>query len=359
MPTYSGTIGNDVLVGGSEEDVFLAYSGDDIIRARGGEDRAFGGSGDDTIWGGRGVDSMAGGTGDDIIYGSAGADTLSGGAGDNSLYGGHGADFILSQGGADQVFGGAGRDDIYGSFDVLSGNGWLDAVDGGAGYDRLTLVARPAADDPSPLRVSWDGEVVTVRQGDVATTVETVGIEEVFVNSTQGLFYLGTGADDRLTGGVATSRLYGQGGDDVLSGYRDAVIPARDYLYGGRGQDLLTGRAGDDVLVPGRGRDEARGGLGRDTFVFGGDSANDLARGGQDVDRFVFRDAEMGHDRITDFRGDLGEVIRLTFAEDASAIASITQEARGVVIRFDAENAIILKRLTLEEFSAEDHLIFG
>lgn len=77
------------------------------------------------------------------------------------------------------------------------------------------------------------------------------------------------------TGSAFEDDLFGQGGNDDLSGGN-----ANDRLFGGNGMDSLNGGFGDDLLVGGDGSDTLTGGFGIDT-VEGGDG-NDviLASGG-------------------------------------------------------------------------------
>ncbi|MEL6584675.1 MAG: hypothetical protein AAFQ36_12645 [Pseudomonadota bacterium] len=57
--------GDDVLIGGAEEDRFFGQRGRDALD---------GGAGDDRLHGNRGADTLTGGQGDDVLTGGAGAD---------------------------------------------------------------------------------------------------------------------------------------------------------------------------------------------------------------------------------------------------------------------------------------------
>ena len=81
-----------------------------------------------------------------------------------------------------------------------------------------------------------------------------------------GLAFLGTSANDSLTGGAGNDQLYGEDGDDVLFGGA-----GNDTLRGGQGSDRLFGGTGNDFLS------EAAG----DTGPFG----NDYYDGGEGNDR--------------------------------------------------------------------------
>jgi Ca2+-binding RTX toxin-like protein len=58
--------------------------------------------------------------------------------------------------------------------------------------------------------------------------------------------------------------LYGGAGNDTLTG----STSLGDTLYGGSGNDTIRGRGGDDTLIGGYGADTLAGGAGGDHFVF-------------------------------------------------------------------------------------------
>jgi Ca2+-binding RTX toxin-like protein len=98
----------------------------------------------------------------------------------------------------------------------------------------------------------------------------------------------GHDGNDTLSGAdMANNFLYGGRGMDLLRG-----AAAEDFLFGQYGNDILLGHAGADLLFGGVGADLLRGGTGADTL-----------EGGAGADRF---DARAGNDVITDFGpGDL------------------------------------------------------
>ncbi len=71
---YEGSSGNNIIFGGSSND---------IIR---------GNAGNDTIYAGNGSDVIEGGGGNDLLYGSDGDDVINGGSGNDRMYGGKGND---------------------------------------------------------------------------------------------------------------------------------------------------------------------------------------------------------------------------------------------------------------------------
>lgn len=140
---FRGGAGNDRMVGGSGEDLFVADS------TRDGRDTMVGGGKSDTVSyetrssgvradlegdrddGARGErDRIA--TDIENLIGGAGSDRLSGDRRRNLLGAGYGRDLLAGRGGDDDMSGGAGPD-------VIEGGRGLDFVTGGAGNDQLDL----------------------------------------------------------------------------------------------------------------------------------------------------------------------------------------------------------------------------
>ena len=66
--------GDDIVTGGSADDMIFTNDGDDIISGGDGDDTLFGEAGNDIISGGNGDDIIDGGTGRDILFGGEGLD---------------------------------------------------------------------------------------------------------------------------------------------------------------------------------------------------------------------------------------------------------------------------------------------
>lgn len=91
-------------------------------------------------------------------------------------------------------------------------------------------------------------------------------------------------------------RIYGGDGNDVITGTLQA-----DEIYGGDGNDSILGLGGDDLIYGGDGNDTAVGGTGTDTFFGGagsdvfvwnpGDGSDVFEGGAGDSDRLVFNGA--------------------------------------------------------------------
>ena len=207
----------------------------------------------------------------ETFYGFGGDDEFSGSVGDAGLYfdGGDGNDVIDgSSSNFVRVVGGAGDDRIRASAESVD-------VAAGAGDDRVTTGSEDGA----------------VRGGDGADLLDVL-----FFASGGGLVDGGAGADtlvigsqpegsQRVLGGSGDDRIgvrpdapdgtvwgsidaNGGAGRDVLTGSDDPVDEFGDLLYGGSGNDTISGRRGDDKLGGDGGVDTLTGGAGRDAFDF-------------------------------------------------------------------------------------------
>ena len=118
----------------------------------------------------------------------------------------------------------------------------------------------------------------------------------------------GTAGNDNLSGGNGQDTLNGDGGNDTLAGGNGG-----DILNGGDGNDLLQGDDSDestngkDILNGGAGNDILNGGNGKDDLT--GGTGNDILTGGSGSDTFIFAAGD-GTDIITDFNVGL-DYIRL------------------------------------------------
>lgn len=137
--------------------------------------------------------------------------------------------------------------------------------------DRVPITARGNCMQLAPTRVRCSGATVNADLGDLDDTADGTSTGMYVSASIHG----GPG-DDRLTGHQHVG-VYGDDGNDVVSG------PAAD---GGNGQDMVTGTGGDDLLSGGPGEDMLYGGPGDDKLNGDGteDSAHDILEGGPGTD---------------------------------------------------------------------------
>jgi Ca2+-binding RTX toxin-like protein len=252
----------ETVNGGSQADHLIGSAGNDTLRGSGGDDVFDGGGGADTISGGSGNDTMDysgrtapvvvtldgvandGATGEndnvgtdvDVVLGGAGDDYITGHSGTNELDGNGGSDTLNGGGGNDVLNGGAGDDRLFGdgNDDALHGGDGRDRLDGGAGNDTL--------DGGADADVLYGGDGTDAL--DYASRTASVTAD---LNGTDG---------------------FGEPGEG------DSV-PSRDVegVYGGAGDDVLTGNGANNVLKGNGGNDTLDGGLGADD-VSGGDGVD-------------------------------------------------------------------------------------
>lgn len=232
---------------------------------------------------------------------------------------GRGTDEIVNKGLID------GDVDLGAAGDVFRGLGGAvtGLINGGGGNDKFFV-------DQAGVEIDGGGSTkdMVYARNDV---VSVAGVEFIYLRGganidatgdDNGTKIYGNKGDNTLTGGAHNDHLYGRAGKDELIG--DALD---DWLYGGAGNDTLDGGknfddlhggAGSDVLIGGSGEDLLMGGGGNDELRGGTD--RDTLNGGSGSDRFVFATAkEAGKsvsqaDVIQDFeRGkdaiDLSEMI--------------------------------------------------
>ena len=187
------------------------------------------------------------------MQGEAGADKLRAGEGSDIIRGNAGDDIIDGDGlartkSADHLFGGEGNDRITADkLDFTQGT-----VDGGTGYDRVTI------DEDAGENVNVDLHASNIERAEGSASNDTLDASG-FTDTSGGY--------NRETGEYETTEaqridLYGHGGRDTLIGG-----VGRDYLDGGAHADTLSGGQGLDFLV---------GGGGSDTFVLADDDELDI-----------------------------------------------------------------------------------
>ena len=152
--TLNGMGGNDTMKGGVGNDIYIVDSTSDIVteNLNEGTDEvqtllsaytlaanvenltgtvATGFTGD-----GNALDNIiTGGSGNDVLFGEAGNDTLRGGAGDDVLQGGDGNDIFDGQGGTNWITSGNGQD----TFIFNAGSGNLQVDDFSDGFDKIDM----------------------------------------------------------------------------------------------------------------------------------------------------------------------------------------------------------------------------
>ena len=350
--TYEGGEGNDELTVLSyvRNATLRGGAGNDTLRGGDYGGTLDGGAGIDTITSGRGVDYITGGAGDDTINSGSGNDFITGGAGNDILNGGTGRDtYTFYHGGGDdkivQESIAVGQSNVLRFKDVSDPEDFIFSIDQTGGENNgdvlITTRTTDASGNVDVSSVTIKAAVYangryTVQYGAGDTTLGklrildpdltreevredalVVGTDEannVIINSLSA-FVLCYGGDDTVV--VSTTRIprdddrivvYGGDGNDVLTG---AV--SESLLYGGAGDDTLTATGGNQYF------NTLVGGAGADTFVAG--------NGARDV--VSYKDSP-------DSDGDgVGVTIYLLGVdEDGNAQKGIGDDAEGDVFSF-------------------------
>jgi Ca2+-binding RTX toxin-like protein len=149
-------------------------------------------------------------------------------------------------------------------------------------------------DDLIKLNSPLGGVPTTINGGD--------GNDQIFVYGRYARIFGGRGNDHITLGGNVSSderdgAIFGGDGDDLITGSSSSNV-----IHGGAGNDTLIGGKGDDQLFGDAGNDALEGGDGIDTF-FGGDG-NDRIYSGDAVAHEPV-DGGSGHNRVL-FPNDCG-----------------------------------------------------
>jgi Ca2+-binding RTX toxin-like protein len=337
-----GGTGNDVLTGDAGDDVLFGGAGDDVLNGRTQNDRLFGGDGNDVYeqWssptldrdsikdsggidrlqfstptvlefdGGQGVALLSGSrlrvsaSAADVIIGSNGDDTLEASRFTQRIEGGRGNDILAGRVGAQTLLGNDGNDVLRGmdGDDQLYGGNGNDVLDGGAGDDNYVFDKSIAVEVDTLLDSAGDN-AIDFRLTTLGVTMDAAASMEFAVDAqrkihrtlldSNGLFttIYGTGGVDQIfaSGSVGTRIFAGEGRNTIRGSDGD------DYVESGSSADTLMGGAGNDVLSSGGGNDVITGGDGDDQLLAGlgndglnGGGGSDLLDGAAGNDVFVF-----------------------------------------------------------------------
>ena len=268
-----------------------------------------GGMGDDTLTG----DDVN----DDIIYGGPGNDTLSGGGGNDTLYGEAGDDTF-----DETLYDAQDADGIPNDVAASQASTGADTFVGGAGTDLVDYSARTGN-----LTVVMDGDIKTIATASAGSAPKNdgeSGENDNIVNDVENIY--GGEGDDTLTGNALNNVLRGGPGNDVLSG-----LAGNDTFDEKTGWDTssspavadATKTSGDDTLIGGDGVDTADYSLRNAalTITMDGNAAAPSANDGisgeaddvyDDVENLyggLLGDTLTGNANINDIRGGAGDDI--------------------------------------------------
>lgn len=265
--THEGTAGSDTITGTGGRDVISAGPGDDIIMALDGNDTICDGPGNDMVEAGQGDDTMVAEATPDGSDAYVGASPAPGANQDLVTYAARTTPVNVT-------LDNTGNDGAPGEGD----NVLAKDVTGGSGADVIDATIAPAFSQPG-------------FQGGAGDDLLTGGFNMAG----------GPGADTLIGTGAGVVQMFGGDGDDTMTG--NAI---QNFFSGGAGRDRITGGAGEDTAHGGDGDDTLNGFL-DDDLLFGGDGNDTLIGGlgdddliGQDGDdSFVAAVSEDGADRVS------------------------------------------------------------
>jgi hypothetical protein len=189
--------------------------------------------------------------------------------------------------------------------------------------DNLGNTITTSLDATGQIFVNGDGGAVSIDGGQtpVANTTNTIVVS-------------GGNGDDTISLGNAAlppAQLFGGNGNDVLTGGSGADQlfggNGNDTLNGGDGDDILDGGAGDDTVVGGKGNDKAFLGAGNDTFIWKPGDGNDTVEGGAGFDTLDFLGANKGETITISPNGSQAMFIRTAGNINLNGVERIQFEA--------------------------------
>jgi len=292
--SLTGTFFNDRLYGGLGNDTLKGMEGHDYIE---------GGGGDDLIYGGDGSDQLYGNTGDDQLVGEGGNDILMGGQGNDTYIftGQFGRDIIKdSDGNGSIVINGAtlsqltqsAKDSIVYYDNIDNPTKKAIVIDEGNTksliISTVTKSGNKIIDSGNSVTIkNWSDGSLGINLNDAQTPVNVItntlngdnnsnALYAASKSPYQDLTYAppitidGGDGDDFIEGSWGGDNLYGGKGNDWIDAgstyYYNALYPptatdptfenqGHDFIDGGEGDDVITGRSSDSVWHGGKGRD--------------------------------------------------------------------------------------------------------
>jgi Ca2+-binding RTX toxin-like protein len=197
--------------------------------------------------------------------------------------------------------------------------------------------------------------------GGVPTVANTVliqvfgqdGNDTITVNEANGplpaVNLFGGNGNDVMTGGSGNDMLFGQAGNDTLLGKG-----GNDFLFGGAGNDTLTGGAGDDQMF---------GEAGDDRMIWNPGDGSDLMEGGDGTDTAEVNGGNGAETFSITANGTRVRVDRLDpapFFLDIGTTENLTLNASGGDDRISAAgNLAALIKLTIDGGAGNDTILGG
>ena len=307
---------NDVLLGGTGNDVINAGGGSNVLIGMGGNDTINGGTGNDVIVSGSifpgdnilsntfvvyqgsapgtGMYQNYGGNGNDVINGGGGQDVVIAGNGNNQIYAdkqitfaaaldqqaaatasGKKGDLIAVGDGNNTIVGGTGNDAIFtgtGNNTLVCGPGSVTVI-GGVETNSAALnwsvsngifLSVGSTNAPFTAPTPYNGSLFT-------GAPVGMGNDSIFGGTGNSSYWLSNGnnwldaggGNDYIQAGVGTNTIYGGIGNDTI--------------FGGGGNNYIDLESGSDTVVLNGGNQTVFGGSG-DSYIASGDNGSNWAK---------------------------------------------------------------------------------
>ena len=272
--------------------------------------------------------------------------------------------------GNDVLLGGAGNDTLLGgdNDDVLIGGPGVDVLDGGSG-DNI-LIQDGVAATSSVLSLFGDGlsNNITVSRNAAGNLLLNGAVLPGFTVANTALIRVyGLGGNDVITldeaaGALPAAVLFGGTGNDTIIGGSggDLVFGGteNDTLLGKGGFDLLFGGAGNDTLTGGDADDQMFGELGDDRFIWNPGDDTDLNEGGSGTDTVEINGGNGAEQFTTTANGTRVRFDRVTpapFSIDIGTSENLVVNLNGGNDTFSATgNLAALIRITVDGGAGDD-----
>ena len=198
-----------------------------------------------------------------------------------------------------------------------------------------------------------EGGQPTVANTSLIQVFGQVGADTIALDEANGALpsanLFGGAGNDTLTGGSAADQLFGQSDNDILNGKGGA-----DLLFGGDGDDVLTGGTGSDQLF---------GDAGNDRIIWNPGDGSDVAEGGDGIDTLEVNGGNGDEIFTITANGTRVSVDRIDpapFHIDAGTIENIVINANGGDDTITAGNGLAaLTNLTIDGGDGNDTITGG
>jgi Ca2+-binding RTX toxin-like protein len=201
---------------------------------------------------------------------------------------------LVATTGNDVLTGGAGNTNFIweqGSGAIPSGTiGGTDSVDGGGGTDQLTLANLSSVAGTADLVANLQTDAITIKlrngldplSGAVQSTITMRSVEQLWIGPADGSAKQQIAIGDNQAGLTGYVVVGGTGDDTIdLSSVSNATGTA---IFGGVGNDAITGTTVNDNIIGGKGNDTLAGGQGGDQYFYRSADSGSTGDGSDTID---------------------------------------------------------------------------